>query len=582
MKKFLMKQFPVDEAGAKRTSKAIWGTTIVNITLMFPAMVLFYFLLQSLPPMLKGLPAYIPELLTFLIIGIVVLAIRFVVEYVNYNLCYTNVYNTSETTRIEAAEAVRKLPLSFFGKRDLSDTTIVIMSDVTGIEQGLSHYIPSLIGGFITVGAVAVMSFIFDWRMALALFWTVPVAFVGLYLMKKSIDNHFSETMATRRVYADSIQEAVENVREIKMNGMEDRYLNMLNGKFEAHEKRVVKAEVSNGIGITALQFTMKVGMATCILAGTVLFCAGKIDFMVLLGFLILGSMVFDSLSTTMVNLVAIFQTFLQGKRLKELFEYPVQTGTTDAPYSGYDITFDHVDFSYNEGDVVLKDVSFTAKQGEVTALVGPSGSGKSTAAKLAARFWDPSGGKITLGGTDITTVDPETYLKNFSIVFQDVVLFDNSVMENIRIGRKDATDEDVLRVAKLAMCDGFVSKMPNGYNTMIGENGSKLSGGERQRISIARALLKDAPVILLDEATASLDADNETEVQKAISELVRDKTVLVIAHRLRTVSKADKIVVLKDGSVAEQGAPDDLLEKDGLFKHLYTVQKQSFDWSLN
>lgn len=580
MVNFLRKQFALSEQGAKDLLKAILACTLTDISLMLPVGIL-YSLLKSFSSHLLGGEIITPNIWAYIGISVLILAIIFVLQYIQYNRTFLDSYKESANKRISLAEQLRKIPLSFFGKRDLSDLTTTIMADCAGLETAFSHYIPELIASVISVVFVGIGLFIMDWRMALALLWVVPVAFLITAGGKAHQDKINLMNKQCQLDRADSIQECIETVREIKANNQTEKYLSELDDALKVSEKVSIKAELHTAMFVVSAQMLLRVGVATVILTGSILLINGQTDFLTFLMFLIAASRIFDPLAGSLINLAAMFNSLLQIDRMKKIEEQPIQTGTESASYCGYDVCFDHVGFSYNDGETVLKDVSFTAKQGEITALVGPSGGGKSTAAKLAARFWDISKGKITLGGIDINGVESETLLRNFSIVFQDVVLFNNTVMENIRIGKRNATDDEVLAAAKAAQCDEFVNRMPSGYQTMIGENGSTLSGGERQRISIARALLKDAPVILLDEATASLDVENESYIQTALAHLIKNKTVLVIAHRMRTIAGADKIVVLEGGNVAEQGTHDKLIAKGGLYNRLWSIQSQASEWAL-
>ena len=483
--------------------------------------------------------------------------------------------------RIRLAERLRTLPMSFFGKRDLADLTTTIMADSAFIEKAFSHFIPELIGAFISTALIGVCLLAADWRMGLAVLWVVPVSFLLAAGTRPMVDRVERRQKEKKIAASDGIQECIENIQDIKANNQQEEYLRGLDQKILNVESTTIRLELLNGTMVTASQMFLKVGMATTVLAGAALLSSHSIGFMMFLMFMVASTRLYGPLTGCLQNLSAVYSALLVVERMKGIEEQPVWQGSREAVYDGYDIVFDHVGFSYKDGEQVLKDVSFTARQGQVTALVGPSGGGKSTSAKLAARFWDIDRGKITLGGTDISGIEPETLLRSFSIVFQDVVLFNNTIMENIRLGRKGASDQEVMEAARAAQCEEFIHRLPNGYETRIGENGSALSGGERQRLSIARALLKNAPVILMDEATASLDVENETLVQEAISNLVKDKTVLIIAHRMRTVAGADRIVVLKDGYVAEQGTPGDLMEKKGIYRHMAELQGKSLSWSL-
>ena len=498
-----------------------------------------------------------------------------------YGATYFATYKESAVRRVSLAEKLRKLPLSFFGKKDLSDLTTTIMGDCTTLEQAFSHWIPEFFGSMISTCIIAVCLFIFDWRLALAALWVLPVA-LAIVAFSGRVQNYFSRRQTEAKLeVADGIQECLESMRDLKSNNAEGKYLDGLDKKIDKMEGRMIKAELGLAMFVVPASMILKLGIGTVALVGGILLAQNSLSPLTFFMYLLVVSRLYDPLGSSLQNLAAIISTNIPIERMNEIENYPVQPSTAELETNGYDIQFNNVSFAYTTGERVLNGVSFTAKQGEVTALIGPSGGGKSTAARLAARFWDVNGGKITLGGTDINTVDPEKLLAAYSIVFQEVTLFNNTVMENIRIGRQGATDEEVLAAAREAQCDEFVQKLPEGYNTMIGENGSALSGGERQRLSIARALLKDSPVILLDEATASLDAENETLIQRAISRLVKGKTVLIIAHRMRTVEGADKLVLLKDGMVAEQGSPQELYAKDGLYTKMCLLQQQSGEWKI-
>ncbi len=476
---------------------------------------------------------------------------------------------------------MRKLPLSYFGKKDLSDLTTTIMKDCATIEASFSHYYPELYASLISTAIVAVGIFFYDWRMALASVWVLPIAII-IVAFSGRVQNVFNK----KKLLADldcteGIQECLETARDLKSCNAENKYLDALDKKIDYAEKRHIISEYMVAVFVVSAQLLLKFGIATTALVGGILLGKGEIAVMTFFMYLLVVSRIYDPMSNSLQNLAAVISCGINIGRMKEIYQTPVQTGERFFSPKGYDVRFDNVAFSYNEGEQVLKDVSFVAKQGEITALIGPSGGGKSTITKLAARFWDVDEGEISVGGENVSKVDPETLMQQYSIVFQDVTLFNNSVIENIRIGRRGASDEEVLAAAKAANCDEFVSKLPDGYNTMIGENGSMLSGGERQRISIARALLKDAPIVLLDEATASLDVENETQIQKAISKLIKDKTVLIIAHRMRTVAGADKLIVLKDGVVAEQGSPDELYKKNGIYTQMADMQRKSVNWKI-
>ena len=576
MLKFIMKKYALSRQGAKDLVIATVSCVVHNLTLMLPVSLL-YLLVSDLYA--GGVPQ---NHLWIYIVGMAaaVLLILFSYRWV-YGATYYATYKESSVRRISLAEKLRKLPLSFFGKRDLSDLTTTIMADCTTLEQSFSHWIPEFFGSMISTVIVAVCLFIFDWRLALAALWVLPVS-LAIVAFSGKVQNYFTRRQTEAKLaVAEGIQEALETMRDLKSNNAEEKYLKGLDKKIDLQEKRMIASELGGALFVVPAGMILKLGIGTVALVGGMLLANNAITVLTFFMYLLVVSRLYDPLSSSLQNLAAIISTNIPIERMNEIENYPVQPGTAELKTSGYDIVFDNVSFAYNTGEQVLSGVSFTAKQGEVTALIGPSGGGKSTAAKLAARFWDADSGKITLGGTDVKTVDPEKLLSAYSIVFQDVTLFNNTVMENIRIGRQNATDEEVLAAAREAQCGEFVEKLPEGYRTMIGENGSALSGGERQRISIARALLKDSPVILLDEATASLDAENETHIQRAISRLVKGKTVLIIAHRMRTVEGADKLVLLKDGKVAEQGSPEELLAKGGIYAKMCKLQQQSGEWRI-
>lgn len=567
----LMKKYALSRRGAKDYIKACVACTVVDLVKMVPVGLLYLLVCDMLAPVLGYERQFNYYLYGFGIAGILV--VMYIANYIQYNCNYFNTYKESASRRITLAERMRKLPLSYFGKKDLADLTHTIMSDCTTIEQSFSHYFPELSGAIASTCIYAAGLFIFDWRMALASLWVLPAAILIVAFSGRVQQRFTVKKVAAATACEDGIQECLETLRDLKACNAEKRYLDGLKRKIDLVEKRNIISEFATAAFVVSAQLLLKFGIATTALAGAILLGRNELSVMTFFAYLLVVSRLYDPMSTALQNLAAIISCRVNIGRMNEIYHTPLQTGKTAFEPKGYDVAFKNVKFSYNEGEQVLDGVSFTAKQGEVTALIGPSGGGKSTVAKLAARFWDADSGQITLGGENISEIDPETLLAKYSIVFQDVTLFNNTVKENIRIGKKDATDDEVLAAAKAAQCDEFVEKLPQGYDTVIGENGSMLSGGERQRISIARALLKDAPVILLDEATASLDVENETQVQTAISRLVRDKTVLVIAHRMRTVAGADKLVLLKDGAVAEQGTPGELEASGGEYARMRRLQ---------
>lgn len=580
MSNYLQKKFALSPQGGRDLTKAIFACALSNMGLIFPMGLLLLLIEQLVYPIL-GFSAKETGMFFYVGVSVVLLALICLFTYIQYNATFLSSYRESANMRIRLAERLRKLPLSFFGKRDLADLTTTIMADSAFIEKAFSHFIPELTGAVISTAFIGICLFMMDWRMGLAVLWVAPVSFLLAAGTRPLVDRLERKQKGKKIAASDGIQECIENIQDIKANNQRESYLEGLYRKLVNVESVTIRLELFNGVCVTTAQMILKVGMATTVLVGTGLLTGGAINFMMFMMFMVAATRIYGPLGGCLTNLSAVYSTLLIVERMRAIEEQPVQAGGENAEYNGYDITFDHVGFSYNEGENVLEDVSFTARQGEVTALVGPSGGGKSTAAKLAARFWDIDRGRITVGGTDISLVDPEGLLRNFSIVFQDVVLFNNTIMENIRLGKKDATDAQVMAAAKAARCEEFINRLPGGYQTRIGENGSALSGGERQRLSIARALLKDAPIILMDEATASLDVENESLVQAAISNLVKDKTVLIIAHRMRTVAGADHIVVLKDGLVAEQGTPEELHDGNGIYRHMVERQRQTAQWGL-
>ena len=569
----IKRRFALSTKGAKDFCKGVFFTTLIDIVLMLPAVFVFLFLEEYLRPVFQPSVSVTHGILYYSILGIIFMIVMYIFAVLQYRSTYTTVYDESANRRISLAEKLRKLPLAFFGEKNLSDLTATIMDDCTDLEHTFSHAVPQLFASIISILLITVGMAFYNWQLTIALFWVVPLAAAILLFSKKEIQKSNESNYLNKRMVTEHIQEGLDTIQEIKSYNQERDYLEKLDASIDTYEKVLTRNELVLGILVNGSQSVLKLGLASVIIVGANLLASGTIDLFTYLIFMVIGSRVYAPISEVMNNIAALFYLDVRISRMNEMEALPVQHGTTDFTPKGYDIEFQQVDFAYEQGKQILKNLSFTARQGEKTALVGPSGSGKSTAARLAARFWDIQSGKITLGGQDISRIDPETLLTNYSVVFQEVVLFNASIMDNIRIGKRDATDEEVRRVARLAQCDEFVTKMPQGYQTIIGENGKTLSGGERQRISIARALLKDAPIVLLDEATASLDVENETKIQAGISELVRNKTVLIIAHRMRTVANADKIVVLENGSVAEMGTPEELKKKNGIFARMVNRQ---------
>ena len=576
MIQILQRRFALSRQGAVDLIKGCIACVFQDISFMLPVGLLYSFVIDLMNRGVNG------SRIAFYAVGaLACLVLIFIVTYFQYNATYLATYVESGVRRVSLAEQLRKIPLSFFGKKDLADLTNSIMGDCATLETAFSHYVPALAGSLISTTLIAICLFAYDWRMALAAVWVLPIAFVITFFSAR-IQTYFNRKSVEANVALESgVQECIESLQDLKANNAEKSYLKGLNKKIDYVEKRHIITELGTALFVVSSTLILKFGIATVALVGSVLLIRGEIDVPLFFLFLLVASRLYAPLEGALQNLAAVISTKPNINRMNEILDKPIQTGSNRLTNQGYDIVFDHVGFAYNTGETVLKDVSFTAKQGEVTALVGPSGGGKTTVSRLAARFWDIGKGKITVGGMDISEIEPETLLSLYSIVFQDVTLFNNTVIENIRIGRKDATDEEVIAAAKLANCDEFVVKLPDGYSSMIGENGCELSGGERQRISIARAFLKNAPIILLDEATASLDVENETLIQTALSTLIKDKTTLVIAHRMRTVSGADKVVVLSGGLVAEQGTPETLMNTGTIYPHMVKLQTLSRDWGI-
>lgn len=570
-----MHKCALSEQGAKDMIKAFVSVTVSNLVLMIPIALLYYMVKDYMEGNLaeKGMWYLTGILLTFALIAIT--------TYIQYNATFLATYIESGVRRITLAEKLRKIPLSFFGKKDLSDLTSTIMADCAQMETASSHFVPELVGACISTTIVAIGLFFFDWRMAMAALWVLPISFIIVGCSGKVQRSLNKKQMDLKMACADGIQEGLESARDLRAYNSQEEYMEGLDKKIKAVEKHAIVTELGTAVFVGSSQMILKLGIGTVALVGGILLVKGELDVITFFMFLMVVSRIYDPMQVSLQNLAAIIASGVQSSRLDEILSHEVQEGTRKMDNKGYDIEFSNVGFSYESGETVLKDVSFVAKQGEVTALIGPSGGGKTTVSRLASRFWDVNQGTITVGGMDISQIDPETLMSLYSIVFQDVTLFNNTVMENIRIGKMDATDEEVIAAAKLAHCDEFAEKLADGWNTMIGENGSELSGGERQRISIARAFLKDAPIILLDEATASLDVDNETMIQESLSRLIKDKTVMIIAHRMRTVADADKIVVLKDGMVAESGSPAELEKQGGIYANMVKTQLLAGNWKL-
>lgn len=573
MYNWIKNRFVLSDEGTKTFIKGVFWTTWHYLSLMLPLSFVFLFLKEFMAKMEN--PSAEPQnFWIYIVIAVVIYLVMYFIYALSYDSTYESVYSECKKRRITLAEKLRKLPLAFFGKKDLSDLTSTIMNDVNALEMIFAHAVPEIfaVAAMLVICAIALI--IYNPLMAAALLWVAPFAGLLIYLSRKLQFKNFKHTYNAARVITEDIQESLENIQEIKSYCEEESVSKALDDHSKFYEKSQIKGEFMSGVILNGAQIFLKCGLASVLIFGSILLAQNKLSVFDYLVYIVCASTIYSPIYLVLNNMTELFFLDVRLKRFKEMDDMEIQRGSTKFEPADYDIEFKNVDFYYNEEKQVLKKASFTAKQGEITALVGPSGSGKTTAAKLAARFWDIQGGTITLGGQDISRIDPETLLKNFSIVFQDVVLFNASIRDNIRIGKRDATDEEILRAAKLANCDEFVQKLPQGYDTVIGENGDTLSGGERQRISIARAILKDAPIVLLDEATASLDVENESKIQQSISELVQNKTVIIIAHRMRTIANADKVVVLQNGQVVEAGSPAELKAKGGLFSKMLKLQE--------
>ena len=577
---YFIKRFGLTKEGSDNLVKGILYTALLNIALMFPVG-LYALLINYWVEPLTGGEIIDPNLGMFILLILVVLGIIFALAWKQYHFVFNTTYAESENRRINLGENLRKLPLSFFENRDLAELTSTIMNDCTDLEHVFSHAIPQLLGSVISLIIVSVGMLTFDWRLAIALLWPVPVAFIILYVSRILINRGGKIVMIDLLNCGDAMQECIESIRDLKSYGYENEYYGKISNFTSKVEKSRIKAELMAAAGVIVGKVVLNLGIVSVILLGSYLIMNAQVSLFTFLIFLIASAIIYGPVENGLMFLSEIFMMDIKIDRSKEIESLVIEGGLRDYSLDGYDIEFKDVNFNYDDLKDVLTDISFTAKQGEVTALVGPSGGGKSTVSKLAARFWDPVSGEVSLGGQNLAELDSEKLLENFSIVFQDVILFNNSILENIRVGRKDATDDEVLQAAKLAECDEFVQKLPEGYDTVIGENGELLSGGQRQRISIARALLKDANVILLDEATSFLDVENESKIQKALSALIKNKTVIIIAHRMRTIANADNIIVLDDGKIAEKGSPDELIANDGLFKKMVDLQNLSGEWKI-
>jgi len=573
MLNYIKKRFALSTVGAKDLLKAVLFSTLLNISLMLPSIFIFLFIKDAINSLNINTSSLSHNLGFYVLMALAFMTAIYTIARIQYRSTYTKVYNESANRRISIAEKLRRLPLSFFGEKNLSDLTATIMDDNTQLEQTFSHAVPQLIASITSVLLISLGLFFYNWQLSLALFWVVPLATLVVIISKGILKKKHQSFYNIKREVSEQIQEGIESIQEIKAYNQEKAYLKSFDSQLKRFEQTLVQGELMVGTSLNISYLLLKLGLATVIIVGAILLSSGNISLLMYLTFLMVSTSIYNPIIDVFNNMAVLSYLDIRINRMREIDNLSIQTGKTKFAPDHYDIEFRGVDFSYESDKSVLNNVSFCAKQGEITALVGPSGGGKSTVAKLATRFWDINRGQILLGNQDISQVEPETLLKNYSVVFQDVVLFNTSIIDNIRIGRQDASDEEVRQVANKAQCDEFVSKMPQGYQTIIGENGDTLSGGERQRISIARALLKDAPIVVLDEATASLDVENESKIQAAISAFIKNKTVLIIAHRMRTIANADKVIVLENGEVVENGAPGELKKKGGLFAKMVARQ---------
>ena len=569
------------DKGYQDLKKAIAACTLTNFAMMIPFGFMIMMIMEVIKP-LHGQEISWQAIWLLFAGGIVGSFIVFLCNKNDYKKTYVVSYMESESARTSLAEHIRKLPMNVFNSKDLSELTTNLMSDVATTEHVLSHIIPQLFANGISITVICVMFAFFDWRMALAVFITVPIAFF-IILASRKIQRSLGRKHADSKLAAsDQVQEYIEGIKVVKACNLDGEKFDALENALRTMRNLAIKMEFGTGVFVTGAQVVLQAGVGLTVLVGTTLLAGGQIELVPMLMFLLIVTRIYGPILTELTLLPELLYHQIAVKRMRALMDIEPMEGDADKEIAQYDISFENVNFHYNKGgEAAIKNMSVSIPANGITALVGPSGSGKSTMARLIARFWDVDGGRITIGGIDIKTLDPEHLMGYISFVFQDVILFNDTIYNNIRIGNMNATDKQVIAAAKAACCEDFINKLPEGYNTLLGENGSTLSGGERQRISIARALLKDAPIILLDEATASLDPENEALIQKAIGTLIEDKTVIVIAHRLRTIAEADKIIVLDNGSIAEEGTHEELIKKDGLYNKLFTIQQQSLGWSV-
>ena len=580
MVSYFIKRYAMSEKGAINLKKAIISHTFVNLTKLFAPMIAFMFLFQYIG-VLKGIESYNFTLFHYLILIIIMMILMFLVARWDYVRLYTNVYNESANSRIDLAERLKKLPLSYFGKRDLADLAETIMNDMNLYETIFSHAVPHIYSTAISTGVIALMLIIYNPKLAFAALWVIPISLLIIFLSRKSQKKVVQNWIDDNRKVFDDLQEKIEQIEQIKSYNLEEQMLKDFFKKLNMSTKQKTKGEIVAGTLTGIATAILKLGIISVAVVGVNMLIAGEINILVYIAFLMMTTSIYLPIEGIITFMSMIVMLDAVVGRIKEIKTMPIQEGKKNMEITNYDIEFKDVYFGYDNYSVI-NGVSFIAKQGEITALIGSSGSGKTTVAKLAARFWDIDRGKILIGGKDISEVDPETLLKNFSIVFQDVILFNTSIKDNIKIGKKDATDEEIIRAAKIARCDDFINKMPNGIDTIIGENGQRLSGGERQRISIARAIIKNAPIIIFDEATANVDPENEDKLQIAMEELTRNKTVIIIAHRLKTIKNANQILVLDNGKIVQRGTHEELIKIDGIYKNFVEARQMAVGWKLS
>lgn len=577
----LQEAFMLTDKGYADLKKAIWACTLTNFSMMLPFGVMIQMLRELIKPFTGAVISW-KYMWLLLGLGVIAALVIFLACKNDYKKSYVTSYLEGSNIRTAIAEHIRRLPMSVFNSKDLSELTTNMMEDVDTSERVTSHNIPQLISNAISMIVICIMLAFFDWRMALAMFITVPLAFLIIFV-SSGIQKALGKKQAQSKLDASGqVQEYLDGIKVIRACGLDGEKFTALEQALRTLRNLAIRFEFISGVFITGSQVVLQAGIGIVVFMGAYFITSSSIDFITLFMFLLIVTRIYGPFLTELTLLPELLYNQIAVERMKKLMGIKTMEGDSEVDIKEFTICFDRVDFSYNEGgESAIKDMSITIPADGITALAGPSGSGKSTVSRLIARFWDVNSGTVTIGGKDVKCVDPEHLMEYMSFVFQDVVLFNDTIYNNIRIGNMDASDEEIKAAAKAACCDEFALKLADGYDTVLGENGSTLSGGERQRISIARALLKDAPIVLLDEATASLDPENEALIQQAISRLIAGKTVIVIAHRLRTIAQADKIIVLEEGRVAEEGSHEELLKAKGLYHRLYTIQQESLEWSV-